>query len=150
VYGSDAGQVASHVADAIFFSGNTSDNPSGEFLQSKFISPVLTRQRGRWPIFYRNFPVSVNRPAGTSVDEYPYATSVQGGRQNYNNEFVSLCAVPISDQQRQANIVVGRFYNFEGVSPNGLADPISYFVNFAVPTIGRTFMIDRVSRKINL
>jgi RHS repeat-associated protein len=78
-YGSDIPETTTHVSKALFFSGYTNDNPDGYLLQSKFISPVLSRVPEQGRSWYRRLPVYRNKPARTWLDEFPYATTAQGG-----------------------------------------------------------------------
>lgn len=83
------------------------------------------------------------RPAGLWCDEYPYASSLQGGAANYYAGGVSVQLVPAWEQRIQAG-VLKRFYSGAKVDAGGIT-PTSQFLNVVSPL--PTFFIDRKGRK---
>ena len=140
-------QTAEHITRSLLFSGYTKNNPDGNLFGSNQLPVVLSHQpaeiNGR--TWYQDLPVATNKPPGTSVDEYPYAATVQGGERNYNNNLVSLKAVPVVEQNRQGGIM-SNFYRRGQIGDGGLSDPTSWYMNFA-HFGSMSYMIDRSGTK---
>jgi hypothetical protein len=132
VYGWDIPQTTAHVGKALLQSGYTKNNPDGFLFQSQYITNVLSYigEDGHNRNWYKKLPVYKNRRSGEWLDEYPYASTEQGGEANYNNNKVSLRAVPDWEQRRQGGIL-SSFYDKGLISEGGASDPMSWFVNFA-------------------
>jgi hypothetical protein len=152
IWGNDLPETTRHQFDALTFSGNTFDNPTGATGQSNFIGPVLIRTArypGRW---YNSYPPCQGRSPGDGkiCDEYPYATTLQGGRDNYLKGNVSIRLVPAYEQSLRSGQDgqggrLGTFYREAPVNrvedPGGGKDSI--FVNLAFPFLGFSFWLDR-------
>jgi RHS repeat-associated protein len=76
-----------------------------------------------------------NRPAGYDCDEYPYASTFNGGDAMYELGAVSLRAVPSGDNRIQG-AKLKSFYTKNGI---GTGEP---FINLAIP-YGPNFYIDK-------
>jgi hypothetical protein len=71
-------------------------------------SPILTRGvNGSPPGWYNKFPPCLGRPLGTSCDEYPYMSTVEGG------VGASLSVVEPAFQNKQGGDL-SAFYGFAG------------------------------------
>jgi RHS repeat-associated protein len=81
---------------------------------------------------------------GLVCDEYPFASTAQGGYYNYQNNTVSIRLVPEEEQlqgfQGSQFYKIGQFYSIAGVSPRN-----PYFGWFVVATTeqGGSYWIDR-------
>ena len=51
---------------------------------------------------------------GSACDEYPFASTLNGGEMNWHNDTVSTAPLPIDDSKRQM-IVMGKFYSKSGI-----------------------------------
>jgi RHS repeat-associated protein len=147
VTGWEMPSTTEHITRALLSSGYTKQNSSGSLFGSPQLSPVLSHvQEGtNGRDWYQNLPIAKNLPAGTSVDEYPYASTAQGGEKNYNNNLVSLKAVPIVEQNRQGGIM-SNFYRWGQVGDGGLDDVSSWYLNFA-HFGSMSYMLDRSGNK---
>lgn len=63
--------------------------------------------------WYQNLPVCKNKPSGTACDEYPFASTEQGGP--FANPPVSLLPLPAGESTTQGGKLIG-FYNSCGVA----------------------------------
>jgi hypothetical protein len=63
--------------------------------------------------WYQNLPVCKNKPSGTACDEYPFASTEQGGP--FANPPVSLLPLPAGESTTQGGKLIG-FYSSCGVA----------------------------------
>jgi RHS repeat-associated protein len=147
VIGWEMPQTSAHISRGLLWSGYTSTNTSGSIFGSKRLSPVLSRvpDGTNGNTWYHKLSVYKKRPAGTSIDEYPYESTAQGGATNYNQGLVSLTAVPVKEQQRQGGIMKN-FYRRGQIGDGGLSDVTSWYLNFA-HFGSMSYMIDRGGNK---
>ena len=155
VWGSDLPETSAHIFKAQTGSGYTKDNENGSLGGAQPISPLLShttpRQPGSW---YESQPQCRNRGYGSNsvrlfCDEYPYASTAQGGKTNYDANKVSIHPVP-SYEQRGSGSQGARlrsFYSRAVVGKGGKNDPSSWFLTFATPVGPSTFWIDRLGNK---
>lgn len=66
-------------------------------------------------------------------DEYPFATTAQGGQLNYDNGKVSLRLLPISEMSLQRDLLRD-FYRDARLSPDG-SSKLSKFISVGMPTL---------------
>ena len=121
-----------HIQDALEGSGSTiGDTPYP-------LSFVLIKNSKRAAVKTSIFKKSAQcgrRPAGYDCDEYPYASTFNGGTLMYTLGGVSLRAVPSSDNRAQGG-KLGDFYRKNSVT---VGKP---FINLAMP-YGPTFYINK-------
>uniref|UniRef100_UPI00273A70D1 RHS repeat-associated core domain-containing protein n=1 Tax=Oscillatoria sp. HE19RPO TaxID=2954806 RepID=UPI00273A70D1 len=154
--GGDLPQTTNHVFKALTGSGYTVDNPSGNLLGSQLIPPLLSRIK---PPHSRSwYPNEVQckgktgRDGGTPTkvcDEYPYASTAQGGAANYRLGQVSIHPVLETEQsvgiagiRNTQGLRLNEFYRLAKVGHEGKGDSTSWYVNFAFPWV-KTFWVDR-------
>lgn len=147
VIGWEMPSTTEHITRSLLSSGYTKNNSGGSLFGSPQLSPVLSRVQGGTNdrAWYKKLPVYRNRPVGTSIDEYPYASTAQGGENNYNNNYVSLKAVPVVEQNRQGGIMPN-FYRWGMVGDGGMSDVTSWYLNFA-HFGSMSYMLDRSGSK---
>jgi RHS repeat-associated protein len=122
-----------HIADALTgFGSNGRASP--------FVLSHIPAQSRRW--LNKTGVCPSPRPAGLWCDEYPYASTLQGGELNWPDT-VSVRLVPNLEQREQAR-VLKKFYKNAKVDAGGLT-PTSIFLNLVAPL--PTFYIDRKGRK---
>jgi RHS repeat-associated protein len=157
VYGRDMGWTTLHVGRAITGFGFTKDNPytqpSDRFSDStmvNLISPVLSRVPEQPRTWYHSLPVYKDNKDRSKMwtDEYPYATTAQGGKSNYYDGLVSLMPAPEKEQRHQARSIK-KLYNQGKISNRGTVDPTSWFVNL-VSFRRQTRVYDRGGKKYNV
>jgi RHS repeat-associated protein len=131
-----------HIINALMGDGFTKSN-SGNALPF-----VLNRIRPRRDVSDRGIKGLCNGITGTKIgkllncDEYPYATTNEGGELNWMADRVSLMPVPSWESNKQGN-KLNFFYNGASVKYNAGVD--SLFLNISIP-IYPTFSINRSGR----
>ena len=132
VNGRTTPETSRHIWDALRGNGGTNyDVPYP-------LSFVLIRNSKRDDVkpSVRNTSVRCgNRPLSYDCDEYPYASTFNGGNAMYELGGVSLRAVPESDNRRQGNRL-GTFYRRNKITTG------KPFINLAIP-IAPYFYIDK-------
>ncbi|WP_235111743.1 putative Ig domain-containing protein [Acaryochloris sp. 'Moss Beach'] len=155
IWGSDLPETTDHISRALNRSGYTSDNPQGLTLLSKSISNTLSRvRRGTNPRgWYEHQRQCENRGSINGerdvCDEFPYASTAQGGSGNYALGLVSIHPVPNREQRWATNSQASRLRSFyssskANVTTGGISDPTSWFGNYT--TAITTSWIDREGR----
>ncbi|NER35201.1 MAG: RHS repeat protein [Oscillatoria sp. SIO1A7] len=150
--GNDMPETTDHVFKALTLSGYTRNNPQGNLLGSRFITPLLSRAPAHRRGWY-NREVQCQGRTGAAggnprrvCDEYPYATAAQGGRQNYNEGLVSIHPVLETEQTITLDGTQGtrlaELYRRANITNGNVGDINSWFVTFAYPW-NRTFWVDR-------
>jgi hypothetical protein len=118
IWGLEFGQTTVHTYMALHGEGNTSDRYKGLAIQP--IKPVLTYNKGGRSTYawYKNIaPCDKGFPRDKmSCDEFPYATTYEGGQNNYKAGKVSLALVPEFEQSGHGQGEgIQRFYNSVGL-----------------------------------
>ena len=137
VNGVQSPNTSMHILDSLMGNGDTADGiprPLAFLLIRGSRRPVSDSLMG--------FACGKPRPVGTNCDEYPYATSLQGGSLMYLAGHVSLRSVPAWDNQAHGNRL-GRFYGGAKVSSN------NPFLNLSAPFLP-SFYIDKNGNNHNL
>ncbi|NJK63447.1 MAG: hypothetical protein HC921_12865 [Synechococcaceae cyanobacterium SM2_3_1] len=99
VWGIEYGKTFSHTLLALLGMGNTKDGGKAPPLLLR-ISPEW--ERGSPPWYSKFAPCDQSIPGDKlSCDEYPYASSLQGGKLNYQVNRVSISLVPEKEQSHQ-------------------------------------------------
>ena len=132
VNGFSSPETSRHIWDALMGNGGTSDDVPYP------LSFILLKGPGRddVPSNIRNISVRCgNRPVGFDCDEYPYASTFNGGEMMYNLGGVSLRAVPRSDNRAQG----AKLKWFYAKNQIGIRSP---FINLAIP-FAPNFYIDK-------
>jgi RHS repeat-associated protein len=135
VFGDEFNGHAQHIYDAE--SGNGS-----AFLPSPFALNRLPRFPGAW----YNVTVECNKeararfPGSMACDEYPFATTRQGGPANYVLGTVSLRLLDLDESSATGNFL-NAFYGTAGISPDGISK-YSRFIALGIPG-SRSFYTDR-------
>jgi RHS repeat-associated protein len=157
VYGQDMGLTTLHVGRAITGFGFTKDNPYtgpqdllADNTMVNPLSPVLSRVPAQSRKWYESLPIYKNNNDRKNMwtDEYPYATTVQGGGYNYSQGLVSLMSAPAKEQRHQARSLK-KLYDKGNVSQRGTLDPSSWFLNI-VSFRRQTRVYDRQGRRYNI
>jgi hypothetical protein len=151
IWGNDMPETTQHQFKALTGSGYTITNPEGNIGESRLISPLLMRTqprspRGRW--YYSYPPCQGTEGGGTVCDEYPYASTIQGSRDNYSKGVLSIHPVPAWEQSLRGDGQGGRLRSFYTGARIVRAEDVgglrnSIFINLAVPFLGASFWIDR-------
>jgi hypothetical protein len=118
------------------------------------ITPLLSRTNRPSGAWYNKEP-QCNGKTGAKggiprrvCDEYPYATSAQGWKANYDLNKVSIHPVLETEQSitfpRSQGRKIDEFYRKAIVvsSPSSSINPFSWYINFAVPW-GQSFWLER-------
>jgi RHS repeat-associated protein len=151
-WGNDLPEITAHQIRAVTCSGYTDGNIVGAIGMSKFLPIDLHRGDSRLPDAWRyNYPQSTGRSRTLHVDEYPYASTTEGGETNYKNGLVSLHLV--NGSQNSSNGI--RLRNFwenskVGVTKNSISPILSLFLNVPVPGLGKSFGLGRQHEYINV
>ncbi len=143
VTGSEMPATSTHIAEAELGFGNTK-------FPERFtlLSPLLNRQP-RDPVDYNKVPAQTqcndfardNFGGKSTCDEYPFATTRQGGQANYDLGKVSLQLVPRAEQYSQGALVSWFYDSFANLSSDGVSLS-SVFISLAIPFLP-SFGIDR-------
>ncbi|MEO6687855.1 MAG: RHS repeat-associated core domain-containing protein [Dokdonella sp.] len=135
VFGNEFEGHAEHINDAEAGNGSA-------FLPSPFALNRLPRFPGAW----YNVTVECNKearkrfPESMACDEYPFATSRQGGPANYVLGTVSLRLLDLGESSATGNFL-NDFYGTAGISPDGISK-FSRFIALGIPG-SRSFFTDR-------
>ncbi|WP_422394343.1 NucA/NucB deoxyribonuclease domain-containing protein [Pseudanabaena catenata] len=118
IWGLEYGQTTVHNYKALHGEGNTSDRYKGSAIQA--IKPVFTKKDKRWNTWYENLLPCSNGTKGDKMtcDEFPYSSTYEGGRTNYDQGRVSLALVP-EHEQRGSGQGTGlkTFYRLAEINP---------------------------------
>ena len=130
--------TSTHIAAALFGYGNTqSGGGVAPFLLTRK-SPPFSRswikRSSRCNSFLGLTTGAVGRTPGLSCDEYPYASTTNGGLANYNLDRVSLAQTPSFEDAAQGG-AISKFYGKAKV------DPGKPFLNLAAPYLPFSFYI---------
>jgi hypothetical protein len=149
-WGNDVNEITEHQFKAVTGSGYTINNTSGATGQSVPISPALHRGDMRSPDRWRyKQPQSVGRSRTSQVDEFPYASTIEGGESNYNMGLVSLHQVNGS-QNASNGKRLQLFWDKPtvNVTKYGTNRLYSLFLNVPVPGLGGSFGLDRQGQSV--
>jgi RHS repeat-associated protein len=125
VNGIQSPETSAHILDSIMGNGNTVDEMPRALPFLLLKGP--TGERNDVPFYMRRASAQCNRDyGGKDCDEYPYASTLMGGKVAFTMGQVSLRLVPRSDNRRQGAKLVS-FYNAAGVGPG------KPFINLSVP-----------------
>ena len=134
-----------HIMDALYGNGDTISGVSGNALTFLLIKGK-TAERNDVPQNMRSKSPMCNgrtgKGTGYDCDEYPYASTLNGGKIAYENDMVSLRPIPLSDNRKQGGLL-GSFYKKAGI---GMGE---VFINLAMPGLP-TFYIDKKGKVHNL
>ena len=134
-----------HIMDALYGNGDTISGVSGNALTFLLIKGK-TAERNDVPPYMRKMSPMCNgktgKGFGMDCDEYPYASTVNGGKLAYQNDMVSLRPVPLSDNRSQGQKLKS-FYSKAGIGVGEI------FINLAMPGLP-TFYIDKKGKVHNL
>lgn len=120
-----------HVVLAETGNGNTSDDVP------QALPFVLVKGLGRNDVKPRRGKKGCPLPGvGLVCDEYPYASTLQGGNVNYRAGLVSLLWVPATEGSKQGNDLKN-FYSRAGIIP---ASPEGIFLNVGIPFLPTSFI----------
>lgn len=127
-----------HMGLAMFGNGSTSDQTP------KFLPFLLNKHEGRRDVKPRIGKKGCPGVGGGILvcDEYPYASTREGGNANYKKGLVSLQWVPKTEGSRQG-VLLKKFYKKAKVLD---FSPGSLFLNVSLPTY-ETAYIDRATGK---
>ena len=117
IWGLEFGQTTIHNYKALHGEGNTSDRY--ESLPIQPILPIFTYKKGGRNSYawYNVKQPCKSRPKGMVCDEFPYATTVEGGKDNYVKGKVSLASVPSVEQVGQGQGTgLQRFYSLASIN----------------------------------
>ncbi|GHU23659.1 hypothetical protein FACS189497_09610 [Betaproteobacteria bacterium] len=132
VNGFNSPMTSTHIMDALNGNGDTL---SGSPMPLPFVLLKGQKRDDVNPSVRGASRQCKGKPNGFDCDEYPYASSMNGGNAMYHLDGVSLRAVPSSDNRRQGG-KLGRFYT---------ANNLTYgkpYINLAMPWMP-TFFIDK-------
>jgi len=151
-WGNDVNEVTEHQSKAVTGSGYTISNPSGAIGLSLPISPALHRGDSRQPDYWRyKQPQAVGRSRTSQVDEFPYASTIEGGESNYKMGLVSLHRVNGSQNGSNGKRLQLFWDNpAVNVTKYGTNAPYSLFLNVPVLGLGRSFGLDRKSNYVSV
>ncbi|MET1077454.1 MAG: putative Ig domain-containing protein [Pseudomonas sp.] len=134
VNGMSSPQTSTHILDSLMGNGGTSSEVPYPL---PFILIKGPNRNDVRPSIRNSSTLCGNRPIGYDCDEYPYASTYNGGNTMYNLGGVSLRGVPGSDNKSQGGSL-GQFYRRYKI---GKGDP---FINLALPFFpGFSFDYDR-------
>lgn len=133
-HGRDVEGHATHIILSQMGLGNTS---SGAGVTSSILVRGEARQGGAW--YNKFYPCNMGFVGdGLSCDEYPFASTINGGERNYMNNTVSLMLLPGGESKRQGRMI-GRFYATNNVVFGrpfiSVANP--FFPSFFIDARGR-------------
>jgi hypothetical protein len=127
-----------HISSALYAYGNTQSgggvSPFVLFRKSPPHSRSWIKRHGRCSTFLNVSTGSFGR--GLSCDEYPYASSVEGGLSNYKKDIVSLAQTPAAEDGVQGGLI-SAFYS---KAPVARRLP---FINLAIPFLPFSFYINK-------
>ena len=143
--------LISHGSDLVFHSLHIGFSLLGfwnTYQDSGITSSLLVTREGRYKgAWYNSYSPCKEGSVGDklSCDEYPFATTLNGGKENYlENNSVSLMLLPEIESNRQRDIL-NTFYR-----ENGLRGVVGRpFLSIAVPN-KRSFYVDMAGKKHRL
>ncbi len=143
-WGNDLSDTTDHQFRAVTGSGYTFYNDQGTPGLSLPISPALNRRANEYPRGWRRSqPQYRGVSRGVSeCDEFPYAITEEGGRDNYMRGLVSLHTLDAS-QNGSNGRRLRTFMDRAGVTPITTNPRYSLFLNIPVPSLGLSFGLDR-------
>ena len=129
-----------HIGLAIMHGGFTKSQGSNvqPFVLVRTPRNAVLRRNAKWPC------KGVTGSGGMSCDEYPYATTLQGGELNWQADKVSLFPVPAWESNYQGG-KLGAFYSPHGGDVGVAPSPKSLFLNVSIPAFP-SFYINRAGR----
>ena len=151
-WGNDVNEVTEHQFKAVTGSGYTINNTSGAIGRSIPISPALHRGDARLPDRWRyKHPQSIGKSRSSQVDEFPYASTVEGGEDNYKVGLVSLHQVNGSQNGSNGKRLQLFWDNpTVNVTKYGTNRLHSLFLNVPVPGLGGSFGLDRQGNIVSI
>ncbi|RMX07380.1 hypothetical protein EBQ34_14645, partial [Vandammella animalimorsus] len=120
---------AVHIAASQYGFGNTM---SGSGVTSAILLRGAPRAMRTW---LKKYPPCNGRGKGDGMacDEYPFASTLNGGEVNYLSDTVSLALLPLSESERQKNLL-SKFYSLTGMMRGGIGRPFVSIGNALLPS----------------